>query len=70
MSSNPPPSTWTTPEYVAAVVAILATGGLVFYSALTASGLTVNEVVFVVLTITVPATLAYELARRVGPSSR
>ena len=69
MSTIPPTPTWTNPEYVA-VVAVLATAGLVFYSALTDSGLTVDEVVFVGLTITLPATLAYELARRVGSSSR
>ena len=70
MSTTPPTPTWTNPEYVATVVAVLATGGLVFYSALTDSGLTVDEVVFVGLTITLPATLAYELARRVGSASQ
>ena len=58
--------TWTSPEYVATVVGVLATGGLVFYSATTASGPTVDEVVFVALAITLPATVAYELARRLG----
>jgi len=37
---------------------------VVFYSAITRSGPTVDAVVFVVLAITVPATVAYELARR------
>jgi len=70
MSADPPTPAWTMPEYVATVVAVIATGGLVFYSALTDSGLTVDEVVVVGLTITLPATLADELARRFDRSSQ
>jgi hypothetical protein len=55
---------WTSPEYVATVVGVVATGGLVFYSSLTQAGPTVNEVLFVLLGITVPMTIAYEGARR------
>jgi hypothetical protein len=55
---------WTNPGYVATVVGVLATGAVVFFAALTRSGPTVNDVIFVALSITVPATLAYELARR------
>lgn len=82
---------WTSPEYVATVVGVLAVGALVFFAALTRSSPTVDDVTFVVLilsavsqlryspprggehfetvtadsmSITVPATLAYELARR------
>lgn len=55
---------WTTPEYVATVVGVLATGVLVFYSSLTQRGPTVDDVVFVVLSITIPMTVVYEIARR------
>jgi len=57
---------WTAPEYVATVVGVLAVGALVFYSALTDTGPTVDEVLFVLLAVTLPATIAYELARRFG----
>lgn len=66
MSSTDFPSSWSDPEYVATVVGVLATGAVVFYSALTQSGLTVEEVIFVVLAITLPAGIAYEIARRWG----
>lgn len=66
MSSTEFPSSWSDPRYVATVVGVLAIGALVFYSALTQSGPTVDEVVFVVLVITLPSTIAYELARRWG----
>lgn len=59
-----PNSQWTSPEYVATVVGVLATGALVFYSSLTQSGPTVDEILFVGLGITVPVTIAYEIARR------
>lgn len=45
-------------------VGVPAVGALVFSAALTRSGPTVDNVTFVVLSITVPVTLAYELARR------
>ncbi len=64
MSSSRPPSSWTDPRYVSTVVGVLATGGLVFYAASTSSGLTVQGVGFVLLWVTLPATLAGELARR------
>jgi hypothetical protein len=60
------PSSWTDPDYVAAVVGVLATGALVFESALTASGPTVDEIIFVILAITLPMTVACEIARRWG----
>jgi hypothetical protein len=45
---------------VATVVGVLATGALVFYSALTRTGPTVDEVLFVLSSITVPVTVASE----------
>ncbi|MDS0292970.1 hypothetical protein [Halogeometricum luteum] len=62
--SSPDPASWTDPEYVATVVGVVAAGALVFYAASTATGLAVREVVFVLLAVTLPATAAYELARR------
>ena len=64
MSSSVEPTSWTDPNYVATVVGVLATGVLVFYAALSDSGLTTNEVVLVILAVTLPATVAYEVARR------
>jgi hypothetical protein len=55
---------WTSPEYVATVVGVLATGALVFYSSLAQTGPTVDETLFVVLGIAIPVTIAYEIARR------
>jgi len=64
MSSTKP--SWTDPDYIATIVGVLATGALVFYAALTPTGPTVDEIVFVVLAITLPMTVARELARRLG----
>ena len=52
------------PSWPAALGDVLAVGAVYFYSALAAPGLTPEEVSVVVLGITLPATVAYELARR------
>lgn len=59
-------TSWTDPDYVAAVVAVLAVGALVFYSALVDGSPLVETVLFVLLWVTVPVTVAYEVARRLG----
>jgi len=64
MSSSHSPQGWIHPEYVATVTGGLATGAFAFYSAIAQSGPTVEEIICVVLTITVPTTTAYEPARR------
>ena len=64
MSSPDSKPSWTGPEYVAAVVGVLATGALVFYSSLARTGPTVDEILVVGLGVTVPMTVAYEMARR------
>ena len=64
MPSDTPPTSWTDPNYIATVVGVLAVGALAFYAGLSSSGLTVDEVVFVVLGITLPATIARWIARR------
>ena len=60
------PVSWTDPDYVAAVVGVLAVGALVFYSALVEGPPTVETLLFVGLWVTVPTTVAYELARRLA----
>ena len=64
MSSSDPSSSWTDPTYVATVVGVIAVGVLVFYAALSDASLTPNEVVVVVLGLTIPAMIAHEIARR------
>jgi len=59
-------TSWTDPDYVAAVVGVLAIGALVFYSALVEGSPSVETVLFVLLWVTVPTTVAYEIARRLG----
>ena len=60
LTSNP---TWTNPDYVATVAGVLAIGALVFYSSLTESGLTVDDVLFVGLGIAFLLIIAYGVAR-------
>ncbi len=55
---------WTDPGYVATVVGVLAVGALVFYAELVSSTLTAQTVVFVVLWVTLPMTVARVVARR------
>ena len=66
MSDDAFPVSWTDPDYVAAVVGVLAVGTLVFYSALVEGPPTVETVLFVGLWVTLPTTVAYEIARRLG----
>jgi hypothetical protein len=60
------PSSWTDPTYVSTVVMVLAVGALFFYAALTPGEPAPETVGFVVLWVSLPATVAYELARRFG----
>jgi hypothetical protein len=57
-------ASWTDPAYVATVVGVLATAALAFYASLTDAGPTVGEVLFTLLWVFVPVTVAYEVARR------
>lgn len=66
MSVTDAPASWTDPRYVATVVTLLAVGALYAYTFLSASGPTAREVTFVLLVVSVPATVAYEAARRFG----
>ncbi|ADQ66562.1 hypothetical protein C499_02359 [Halogeometricum borinquense DSM 11551] len=65
MSPSKTTASWFDPKYVATVVGVLAAGALVFYSTLTRSGPTVEEITFVLLAVTLPATVAYEVTRRI-----
>ncbi|MDS0258791.1 hypothetical protein NDI56_05215 [Haloarcula sp. S1CR25-12] len=62
--SSDPSNGWTDPEYVATVVGVLAVGALVFYAELVSPTLTARTVVFVVLWVTLPMTVARTVARR------
>lgn len=64
MSSTQFPTSWSDPNYVAAIVGVLATGALYFYSALTNVGPTTEEITFVLLVLFIPTSLGYEIARR------
>jgi len=59
-------TSWTDPDYVAAVVGVLAIGALAFYSGLVDGAPPIETILFVLLWVTVPTILAYEIARRWG----
>lgn len=61
---NQTPSSWRDPQFVSTVVGVIATGGLLFYSALVNSAPPIETILFVLLWIFIPTTLAYETARR------
>ena len=60
------PRSWTDPDYVAAVVGVLAVGALAFYTGLVDGAPSIETILFVLLWVTVPATLAREIASRWG----
>jgi len=62
--SSPPATDGSDPEYVATVVGVLAVGALVCYAELVSQPLTIRTVVFVVLWVTLPMTVARALAGR------
>lgn len=62
--TDPSPASWRDPSYVAAVVGVVAVGALVLYAALVPSPPSVETATFVLLWVTVPTTVAYEVARR------
>ena len=64
MSGSEFPSSWSDPQYVTAIVGVLAVAALYVYSALTQSGPTIGEITFVLLVVLLPTTIAHEIARR------
>ena len=58
------PASWTDPRYVSTVVGVVATGALYVYSARAPTGPTAGEITFVLLAVTGPTAVAYEVARR------
>jgi 4-hydroxybenzoate polyprenyltransferase len=61
----PPTASWSDPRYVSTVVGVVAVGVLYASVATVGWGPTVDEVTVVLLSVTLPATAAYALARRV-----
>ena len=59
-------TSWTDPDYVAAVVGVLAVGALAFYNGLVDGAPSIETILFVLLWVILPAGLAYEIARRWG----
>ncbi len=64
MAAEPIRISWTDPDYVATVVGVLAIGALYVYSASTGTGPTTDEISLVLLSVTLPMTIAYQIARR------
>ena len=64
MSSIQSQLEWTNPEYVTTVVGVLAAAGLLFYSSISNTGPTVGEILFVLLGLTIPMTIARHAVRR------
>jgi len=58
------PSSPTGPRFVAAVVGVVATAAVAFSAGLTSGQPTPELAVGVLLAVTLPTTVAYELARR------
>ncbi|WP_435076469.1 hypothetical protein [Halococcus sp. AFM35] len=58
------PRSWRDPQYVGAVVGVLATGAVAFYAGLTAGPPTPGTAMSVLLAVFVPWTIAQWAARR------
>ena len=64
MSERGFPTTWRDPYYLAAVVGVVSTAALFYYSAMVSSAPSSETVGFVLLWVLLPAVIAYEAARR------
>jgi len=64
MSERDFPSSWRDPEYVSAIVGVLAIGALFFYSAMVESAPRTETIGFVLLWVLIPTIIAYEIASR------
>lgn len=64
MSAIEFPASWKDPQYISTIIGVLATGALFFYTAIADSGPTTEEAIFVLFSVFVPMTIAYEIARR------
>jgi uncharacterized membrane protein YjgN (DUF898 family) len=58
------PRSWRDPDYVGAVVGVLATGAVAFYASLTAGPPTPGMAMSVLLAVFLPWTIAREAVRR------
>lgn len=59
------PTSWRDPEYVAAVVGVLAVGAVAGYLQVADAGVRTEPFVWLVLAVLLPVVAGYELARRV-----
>ncbi|WP_122088596.1 hypothetical protein [Halalkalicoccus subterraneus] len=58
------PTSWRDPDYIAAIVGVIATGALFFYSALVESAPSTETIGFVLFWVLIPIAISYEIARR------
>jgi hypothetical protein len=64
MPANESSAPWNNPDYVAAIVGVLATGFLFFYTAITGSGPSTDEILFIILFVFLPMAIAHEIVQR------
>lgn len=64
MSLDQWPTSFRDPTYIATLVGILALGALFFYSEIVDSAPSTEAILFVLFWMTIPMTVAYEVARR------
>jgi len=58
------PTSWRDPEYVGAVVGVLAVGAVAGYLQVADAGVSTETFVWLLLAVLVPIVVGYELARR------
>lgn len=64
MSMNEEPGSWRDPDYLSTIAGVIATGTLVFYSALVDSAPSIETIIFVLLWVLIPVAVTYEAAKR------
>lgn len=64
MSETDVPNSWLDPQYISTVVAVIATGALLFYSGFVDSAPSPETIGFVLLWIFIPTSVAHEVTRR------
>lgn len=64
MSNDDFPTSWRDPDYIAAIVGVVATGALFFYSALVEAAPSTETIGFVLFWVLIPTGISYEIARR------
>lgn len=64
MANGEFPNSWRDPDFVAAIVGVVAVGALFFYGAYADGGPAAETIGLVLLWVLLPAIVAHELARR------